>query len=732
MRRLVSILLLVSAVAFAEKRPVTIDTSFLRQYAETRRFSAGQPAGARLTSDGNAVVFLRSGARSAVQTLFVTDVKTGQTHELLTPDSLLHGAQAQLSTEEKARLERMRISARGFTGFQLSPDGRTIVVTLAGKLYQVDRTSGRVTGLHAGEGVIDPKFSPDGRLLAYVRQGDLYVLDLAPNTERRLTTGATATKTHGLAEFVAQEEMDRYTGYWWSPDSKSIAYEESDTSGVEQFAIVDPMHPERSANTFRYPRPGHTNAKVRLGVVGVNGGKTSWAQWDEGKYPYLTRVMWDHGGPLAVLVMNRAQTDAVLLKVEARSGKSATLVTEHDDAWINLPRPERGGPELPVWLHDGSGFLWFTERNGAPEIELRKPDGSLAQSWVKPDAGFGALVGVTPDKVLYFVGSTNPTETVLWRVKLGGAPERVNAGDTGPAMQAAQISKDGQTLLVSSASLEHRTQTAVYSADGQKRAELPSVAEPIPAMPKPEIRKVGPGEGFWSALYRPRNFKAGTKLPVIVEVYAGPHAQQVHQSMDPLLQWIADQGFLVATFDGRGTPRRGRAWERAIKGDFAGVNLDDQVSALKALGGLVPEMDMNRVGIFGWSFGGYMSAIAVMKRGDVYKSGVAGAPVIDWHDYDTFYTERYLGVPPEAEKAYDVSSVLTYVPKLDRPLLNIHGTADDNVYFFHSLKLADAVFRAGKVGYQFLPLANFTHMVPDPLVTERLYERVVRQFLDTL
>jgi dipeptidyl-peptidase-4 len=270
----------------------------------------------------------------------------------------------------------------------------------------------------------------------------------------------------------------------------------------------------------------------------------------------------------------------------------------------------------------------------------------------------------------------------------------------------------------------------VYRPDGSKIADLPSVAVEPKLKLNVELKKAG---DFWAAVFKPEGMKPGAKLPVILEVYGGPGHQEVIQSCRENLipQWLANQGFIVVKLDGHGTPRRGRDWERAIKGDFATGIAADQLQGLKALGALVPEMDLSRVGVYGWSFGGYLSALLTLAHGDAIKSGVAGAPVTDWHDYDTHYTERYLGVPPQDEKAYQVSSLMTYVPQARRPLLLMHGTADDNVYFLHTLKLSDALFRAGKP-HQVLPLSNFTHMVPEPEVTLRLNEKIASFFKETL
>ncbi|HVU63211.1 MAG TPA: prolyl oligopeptidase family serine peptidase [Phycisphaerales bacterium] len=288
---------------------------------------------------------------------------------------------------------------------------------------------------------------------------------------------------------------------------------------------------------------------------------------------------------------------------------------------------------------------------------------------------------------------------------------------------------------MSSAPLAAESDWRIVHLDASSKPGIPIklTRETPPWIPHLELDVVG-DKGFHAALIRPRDFDPAKKYPVIVNVYGGPHYQIVRASpqLYYLQQWIADQGFIIAMIDGRGTPNRGRDWERAIKNDLIGPALEDQVAGLKALGAKHPEMDLSRVGIYGWSFGGYFSAMATMQRPDVYAAGCAGAPVCDWLDYDTCYTERYLGVPKnDDDPKYKKSSVLTYCKDLQRPLLIIHGTSDDNVYFMHSLKMTQALFREGRP-FEFLPLAGFTHMVPDPVVTTRLYSRIALFFKDHL
>ncbi|MFO0600944.1 MAG: DPP IV N-terminal domain-containing protein [Myxococcaceae bacterium] len=701
--------------------PVT-DTDFLHEYAETRRYLAGRPVSAKVTPDGKTVLFLRGGAKDPRLGLFELDLATGAAKELVTPDQVLNGASETLSAAEKARLERQRVSARGFTSYQLSADGANVLLGLSGKLYVFERASRKVTPLKTGEGAcLDPKFSPDGKSVAYVRANDVRIIELAKNVEKSVTTGGTELKPHGLAEFAAQEEMDRFTGYWFSPDSKSIVYEAIDHTGMEVFRVADPMHPESEGEPFFYPRAGKQNAAVALWMVGVGGGKAVELKWDHAAFPYLGRVAWA-GGPPTVLVLNREQTKEQVLAFDEKTGAAKELLTETDEAWVNMSRG------IPFWWKD-HGFFWTTERNGGWEVELRKPDGTLDASWVKPAAGFQELAGFDPStETLFFFGGADPTRLKLFKVTKAGEPVEV---PTGGDVNLGEVSGGGW-LVVSSTSADAMPTTRVMKQDGSGAVQLPSVAvEPSLKLSLEVLQPVK--DGPWAAVIRPSNFKAGQKYPVILQVYGGPHHLEVLRVKreNLLLQWLANQGFVVVKLDGRGTPGRGRAWERAIAKDFATNIVADQVSTLQALGKKYPELDLARVGVYGWSFGGYLAGLLTMSKGDVFKSGIAGAPVVDWRDYDTCYTERYLGVPDAQPKAYEVSSLLTYVKDSKRPLLLIHGTADDNVYFLHTLKLSDALFRAGKP-HSVLPLTNFTHMVADPLVNERLYERIATWFKETL
>ncbi|HKQ57725.1 MAG TPA: DPP IV N-terminal domain-containing protein, partial [Candidatus Eisenbacteria bacterium] len=388
--------------------------SFLSQLAATSRFRRGRPTAIKVTPDGRSVLFLRSGPRSFVQDLYEYDVARREERVLLTSESILKGADERLTAEELARRERQRETARGIASFRLSHDGRRILVPLSGRLFVIERATGAVRELKGGSGFpLDPRFSRDGSQVACVRDQNLFVIDLASGAERRLTGGGGGTVSYGEAEFVAQEEMDRNEGYWWSPDGRTIACQRTDVAGVEVLSIPDPAHPERPPQTWPYPRPGKKNAEVTLELIPVAGGTSTPVRWDRERYPYLTTVTWEPGAPLTLLVQNRLQTEEVLLAVDTLSGATTTLLTEKDEAWLNLMSGN------PTWLAEGRSFLWMTERNGAAQLELRGRDGALIRTLTGPEPGLRDGFHLCESQgVVWVKGGDDPTQIQLFRVPL--------------------------------------------------------------------------------------------------------------------------------------------------------------------------------------------------------------------------------------------------------------------------------------------------------------------------
>jgi dipeptidyl-peptidase-4 len=705
-------------------RPAPADT-FLAQLAATGGFRRGRPNSITLTPDGRSVLFLRSGPRGIVQDLYEYQVPSRSERVLLTAEGILSGGEERLSVEERARRERQRKSARGIASYQLSRDGRRILVPLSGRLFVIERATGAVRELKGADGFpIDPRFSQDATHLACVRDHDLYVTDVVTGEERRLTSGGGGNIANGEAEFVAQEEMDRDQGYWWSPDGRTVACQHTDVTGVELMRIADPAHPEREPQTWPYPRPGMKNAEVTLELIPMAGGATTWVTWDRERYPYLATVVWTENAPLTILVQNRAQTEEVLLRVDAATGATTPLLTERDEAWLNL------FAGMPKWSKDGRSFLWMTERNGAMQLELRGPDGALIRALTPPEPGLRAQAELDEAHGMVWVfGGDDPTETQIFQVPLDPRRGRRVRMTAEPGQHGAVFSEDHSTFVHVASPLGGLTRWIVCGRDGRPRGELRSVVETPAIRQRLEFTTVGDSLQLHAVLVRPRDFAAGRRYPVLVSVYGGPLSQQVTKSAWGYLgeQWMADQGFIVVSIDGRGTPARGRAWERAIKWDLIDLPLHDQVEGLQALGRRYPELDLARVGIYGWSFGGYVSVLALERRPAVFSAAVAGAPVTDWRDYDTHYTERYMGLPEQNPKGYQSSSALTWAKDLMRPLLILHGTTDDNVYFLHSVKLCDALFRAGKT-FEFVPLPGYTHMATDSLAVSQVNHRIIDHF----
>lgn len=672
-----------------------LDANLLADAAATYNFRLGLPAPLAITADG-AVLFRRTPPRSFAADLYELDTKTGAVKTLFAADA----GDEHLSDAEKARRERTRTATRGVVDIDVSRDGRIVMVPLGGTLYLVDRSSGARRAVDPGGEAYDPHLSPDGAQIAFVRDGDLWVIGTT-GTARRLTKHPEGFE-YGVADFAAMEELDRRRGFWWSADSKQLLFQRSDNRPVDTIYVADARHPEKAPVPFKYPKAGRPNAVVDLGLIEAAGGDPRWITWDTTKYPYLARCTWPEHGPPTIVLLSREQQDLAAFSLEGPALRP--LLTEHDDAWVNVPRPESGlyAAGTPLWT--GDSFLWTTERTGDWTLELRT--GSAAKTLAIP--GLRTLLGVDGGAA-YVTAQTDPTLQDVWRVPLDGSPPvRITDGD---GLYTADV--DHGVVVVGGA-LANGGRAAYVMRDG-KKWPLPSVAEQPKLVPTTVFETVQlAGRTHHVAITRPRHFDPSKKYPVLLKVYGGPHAKMVEQARDGFVmdQWYADAGFIVVRSDNRGTPDRGRDWERAILKDLITIPMQDQVDALQAMGKAHPEMDMARVGVFGWSFGGYFSTMAVLLRPDVFACAVAGAPVIDWQLYDTAYTERYMREPEHNKAGYESTSALTHAKNLARPLLLIHGITDDNVHFANALALIEALYVEGK----FIDVITLsaTHMVPDP------------------
>src|SRR5438067_3203691 len=398
------------------------DLRFLTDYAQTRAWQLGRPTSIRVTPEGSAVLFVRALPRNPELRLFAMEVKTAQVRELVTPEQVLGGTGEQLSPEEAARRERMRVTSRGFTSYGLSHDGKLLMVTISGRAFVLPVSGGaarQVAGPGTkGEPAFDPRLSPDGKKIGFVRGGELWIAAVEGGSERQITRGATALVTHAQAEFVAQEELRRYTGWWWSADSKKVVWEEADSTAVEKLWIGDPAHPEKPIDPVPYPRPGKANAVTRFGITSAEGGPTTWIDLDLKKWEYVVRVDWQPQAPLTVELLSRDEKDLALVAVDPKTGKTRELWREHDDAWIEAVHDYQ-------WIANGTGFLWSSESNGEWQLQLHDANGRLLRSLTSLDFGYDGLVHVNErTNVAVVERSPEPQDLQLYEVPLGGGSAR--------------------------------------------------------------------------------------------------------------------------------------------------------------------------------------------------------------------------------------------------------------------------------------------------------------------
>jgi dipeptidyl-peptidase-4 len=709
--------------------PPPLDQAAIAAVAQTRAYRVGHPQQMTPTPDGSAVLFLRAASgRDPRQSLYKLDVRTGEVRAIVAPEKLLGGGEEKLSPEEKARRERLRSTGIGIASFELSPDGLKILLPMAGKVFVFDRMTGQTKQLSTGKGaIVDPHFSPDGTRVAYVRAFDVWSIDAdGRGGETAITTGGTETKPHGLSEFVAQEEFGRLRGFWYSPDGRSVLYEEADQSKVERHAIVDLAHPTEEPQRAFYPRAGTANADVRFGIVPASGGATTWIQWDRARFPYVALVRWEKDAPPVLLVLDREQKNAELLSVDVRTGRTTAIAREHDDAWVDVDE------SVARFLPGGQEYVWSSERSGERVLEIRRidtPPDVPGRPITPKGFGYRSVVHVDPDRRQVIVQASNePSRQGVYRISLqGGEPQLLGAN---PGWVNASFGGSHELYATYEASMAAFPRFFARRLDGSA-VEIPHVAERPARLPNAELRTVGQ-DAIRVAIVRPQGMPPHANLPVIDYAYGGPGAQMAvadaHRFVRP--QLLADAvGAVVVCIDARGTPNRGREWERSLAGKLGTVPLEGHVAALKELVStleILGEVDTSRVGVYGWSFGGYFAARAILAHPETFTAAVAGAPVVDFRDYDTAYAERYLGLPDKAASAYAEASLLELVKKSasNRPLLVVHGTADDNVYFGNGLRLVDAMVRAGKPAW-LVPLVGQTHLVADPDANQAAWQRTI-------
>ena len=701
------------------------------------------PTSVAFSPDGSVVTYLLAEPGSLQQRLVAVDVPSGVARVVPAPGAPL--TEAELSLEERLRRERARELAVGVTRCSWADDAPRLLVPMPDGLWLFDGPSSDGTlgeprqivdaGDHDGP-MLDARLSPDGGLVGYVVGGEVHVASVDGGSPVAVTTGSGPGRTNGLAEFIAQEEMDRPYGFWFSRDGSRVAFCAVDESHIPVYRIVHQGSDAVGADAqedHAYPFAGAENASVRVGVVAADGSGAGSPIWLDlgctgiGGDRYVARVDWAPDGTVVVQVESRDQRRLDLVRFDASTGEGALLLSETSDVWINLHDDLR-------FLDDGR-FVWASERSGHRHLELRAPDGALVRTLTSGDWVVTSVAAVDDDAVWFTSTEGSPLERHLHRVDLdGGDPERLTAG-TG--MHRAVVHAGSGAWVDTWSSPDSAARTTLHRADGTTAGLHDAAADPTVGeldLRPPEERTITAEDGstLHGALYRP---DGPGPHPTVVWVYGGPHAQQVTRSWAITVamraQLLRQEGFCVAVVDGRGSTDRGLVFESPLRHRMGTVEVDDQVALVRSLvaDGLA---DPDRVGIYGWSYGGYLSAMCLARRPDVFRSACAGAPVTSWDGYDTHYTERYMGTPATNPDGYAAASVMTHVAGLrGRDLLLVHGLIDENVHFRHTARLLNALIRE-RIPHELLLFPDERHLPRGAEDREFMEERIIDFFRRTL
>ena len=673
--------------------------------AATRNFQLGTPRSFNIFADGSLITFLRSDhGRDSVNSLWVFDVDQNVERKIVDPRELLADSD-DIPDAERARRERMRETTSGITSYSCDSTSRFVAFALAGQLFTCDVQTQLVSQLDVSGPIIDPQVSPDGKSIVWSDGKNVRISNFDGTQERALTQESADNVTWGLADFVAAEEFGRMHGMWWSPESDALIIERFDDTPVNTWWISDPAHPESPARALKYPQAGTDNALVSLHLVKLDG-TSSEITWDNVRYEYLISLSWQTGKSPLITVANRAQTEFV-----THSYSQGALEVAHT---VSDPEFVEVIPGQPRWL--GDEIVSVIDNRASDTRELR-----IGARTITP-AGLQVMSVISAtDAFVEVIATSNAVDRQLIRVHSSGEITELTGDGISSATASATVGEDLLQVVVQSRLATHeRTYTLIRNQEQIHRFD--SLAEQPIVTPVVQQFKTGEFAVNTSVLFPTNHVFGSKKLPILLRPYGGPHGAQVLNAANIYAedQWFADQGFCVVIADNRGTPGRGPLWDHTIFHNFVEPVLDDQQAAVAGVAELFPDdVDATRVGITGWSFGGYLAGLAVLNRPDVFHAAVAGAPVTEWKLYDTAYTERYLGHPAEQPEVYAHNSLLEQADNLHRPLLLIHGTADDNVVFAHTLQLSSQLL-AHKGEHSVLPLSGVTHMTPQEVVSENI------------
>jgi dipeptidyl-peptidase-4 len=656
----------------------------------------------KMSPDGERVGFLKGRADDQYQLdLWAFDLKDGTTKKLV--DSLvLHPDQA-MSDAEKARRERERTAAfRGIGEYGWSPDGKQLLVSISGDLFLVEVAHPEHARRIASGDIIDPQVSPKGHYVSFVRDQNLFVIDLADGTERKLTADGGGTIHNAEAEFVAQEEMAQTSGYWWAPDDSAIAYKRFDEAAVPVAKRMEVYADHAAIIEQRYPAAGDTNVSVSLAIVAPASGLTKQVDLGSDKDIYLVRADWSADAhQLLFQRESRDQKRLDLIATDAADLSQHIVLTETSNTWVNIEGE-------PHFLQDGKGFIWSSERSGHRHLYLFDISGKLLHPISKGDWGIDNILSVDEKRGLVFVASNRDaaTDKQVYALAIDGSnaehPKRITSAD---GWHEASFSKHGEAFVDTFSDPMTPPQVSVKRADGSLVAWLlhnevdanhpyaPYMKAHLPT--EFGVLKSADSQDLHYSMIKPANFDPAKRYPVLLYVYGGPGAQVVKRSWNaPFFQYMAQHGYIVFSIDNRGSARRERRFTDVIYENLGKHEVEDQLVGVDWLG-KQSFVDAKRIGVFGWSYGGFMSLRLLCEASDRIAAGVSVAPVTDWKLYDTHYTERFMSQPKANAEGYAQSRVDAHLDGLHSPLLLIHGMADDNVLFANSTALMHELQQRG-------------------------------------
>jgi len=711
----------------ASSKPLTVD----RIYSEPS-LSGRLTRGIAWTPDSKQISFFESNAtgKTGKTELWAVDVASGQRRVLLSAEKL----ESVLPADAEQSTQATGLGRHPPAEYQWAPGGGALLFQGPTSLAWFDvKTQSSRTLVSGKERIVDPKISPDGRYVSFVRNHNLWLVSVADGKERAFTEGGNEEVRKGELDWVYPEELEITTAYWWAPDSSAIAYFEMNESKVAKYPLVDFTSPVGEAEEERYPPAGGGNPIVRVFVALVGGGEAHAMDTGENTDIYIARLNWlTDSKHLAIQRLNRQQTVLDLLVADAATGQTRTALTEQDQYWINISNDLR-------FLKDGKRFLWSSERSGYRHLYLYDLEGKQLAQITKGEWEVSGVDSVDEAKgVVYFTGTAkSPLERHLYRVSLdGSAISRITIHN---GTHGVNMAPDASAFVDTYSDVMTPPRQDVARADGSLLRVInenkdPELAEYRLSAPQFLPVKAHDGMPLNAVMIKPPDFDGAKKYPVLVFTYGGPHAQVVLNAWGGNTglwhQMMAQKGYIIFALDNRGSAGRGHVFEEPIHFRLGAQELSDQLDGVSYLKSL-PYVDGERIGIWGWSYGGHMTLHAIFEAGNAFKAAFAGGPVTDWHFYDSIYTERYLGLLPQNELGYRASSPIDEAGGLKGKLLIAHGTGDDNVHFANTLSLIDRLIELQKY-VEVMQFPGRGHGVSDPAARRVLMNRVTQFFLDNL